>query len=116
MPNRSVLIEATPQAHAAMRASTPALMVIFGASGDLTRRKLLPALYSLVQRKLLPETFVILGYARSPYTDDSFRELAKEGVIQHGDMPFDEEAWQAFAQRLFYQAGGYDDPESFHKL
>lgn len=116
MAYEPVIVEASEQTNNGVRSQKSALMVIFGASGDLARRKLLPALYSLHQKELLPEGFTVLGYARSEYTDDAFRERAKEGIQEHGETEFREEDWESFAQGLFYQAGGYDDLESFERL
>ena len=69
----------------------PCVLVIFGASGDLTTKKLFPALYSLAFRRLLPESFAVLGVARSEETDDEFRERMKEAVKEHARDPFQEE-------------------------
>ncbi|MCL4831668.1 MAG: glucose-6-phosphate dehydrogenase [Caldilineaceae bacterium] len=112
----SPVVEAAPDERPRPKMSGPALMVIFGASGDLAQRKLLPALYNLVQKGLLPADFTILGYSRTPYSDDEFRELARHGVEKHADVEFQESAWAAFAQGIFYVAGGYDDPAGFARL
>ncbi len=116
MPTGSVVLEGAPEAHAALRTTTPALMVIFGASGDLARRKLLPALYKLIYQGLLPPNFTVLGYARSDYDDASFRERAQEGVERFADVEFDPQVWEAFRQHLFYIRGSYTDPEDFRRL
>jgi glucose-6-phosphate 1-dehydrogenase len=76
------------------RAPDPCILVIFGASGDLTKRKLFPALYSLAYRRLLPENFAVVGVSRSEETDDEFRERMKEAVQEHsllyvGDVVFE---------------------------
>jgi len=112
----SPVVEAAPEDRPAPRMSGPALMVIFGASGDLAQRKLLPALYNLAQKGLLPDDFTIVGYSRTVYTDDAFRELARSGVEKHSDAEFQEDEWQRFAQGIFYVAGGYDDPAGFARL
>ncbi len=96
------------------------LMVVFGASGDLAKRKLMPSLFHLFRQKLLHKGFVILGYARTAMTDEEFRTqvgdaLREHQAEEHGDA-FDEEAWQRFSQMLFYQTGGYDDLGSFQSL
>ena len=62
------------------RAPDPCAIVIFGASGDLTKRKLIPALYALAFRKLLPERFAVVGVARTPESDEDFRERMREAV------------------------------------
>ena len=95
----------------------PCVVVIFGASGDLTRRKLLPALYRLAQQRLVPAEFAILGTARQPHTDDEFRELMKAAIAEFAsDDSLDEAAWQSFAQRIFYVNGDFTDAELYGKL
>ncbi len=95
----------------------PCAVIIFGATGDLTRRKLLPALYRLVQQRLLPSEFAILGSAREPLADDQFRELMKKAVTEFGpDDSLDESAWQSFAKRIFYIGGEFNDAELYGKL
>lgn len=86
----------------------PCSMVIFGASGDLTRRKLIPSLYRLFRDRLLPDAFAMFGYGRSDMTDEAFRERLR---------PEDTDgAWEAFARRLFYVQGGYDEAEGYRRL
>jgi glucose-6-phosphate 1-dehydrogenase len=99
------------------RVPEPAAMVIFGASGDLTHRKLFPALYSLTRDRLLPARFAIIGFARKPLTDDAFREEMRQSCAQYARRrPLDPELWAAFARHVFYQEGAYDDPASFTRL
>ncbi len=94
----------------------PCLLVIFGASGDLTRRKLVPALFALQREKLLPEGFSVLGVSRTPYTDDVFRaRLAEEARAELG-AAFDPAAWESFAPRLFYHPGDVLDREGYPAL
>jgi glucose-6-phosphate 1-dehydrogenase len=95
----------------------PCAVVIFGATGDLTRRKLLPALYRLVQQRLVPNEFVILGAARQPMSDEKFRSAMKAAVTEFGsDDSLDESTWQSFAKRIFYVAGNFNDVELYGKL
>ena len=92
-------------------------MVIFGATGDLTRRKLLPALYRLAQQRLVPSEFAILGTARQPHSEEEFRELMKAAVAEFGpDDSLDESEWLSFAKRIFYVAGEFSDAELYQKL
>jgi glucose-6-phosphate 1-dehydrogenase len=84
------------------RAPDPCAIVIFGASGDLTKRKLLPALYSLALRRLLPERFGIVGAARNEESDDEFRERMKAGIQEFGRDPFNQETWDWLAERMHY--------------
>ncbi len=95
----------------------PCAMVIFGATGDLTRRKLLPALYRLAQQRLLTSEFAILGAARQPLSDDEFRALMKTAVTEFGrEDSLDESEWQSFAKRIFYIAGDFNAAELYQKL
>ena len=98
------------------RIEQPVLLVVFGASGDLSKRKLIPALYHLAYQNLLPPNFTLLGFARTPSSDDEFRELAREGILRYGEIGLDDHVWRAFSQGLFYQAGSYDDLASFQQL
>src|SRR5439155_591955 len=89
------------------RIPEPATMVIFGASGDLTKRKLLPALYSLTRERLLPGRFAVVGYARRPLTDDAFRDEMRAGCDELARRrPVDPEFCAAFARNIYYQDGG----------
>src|SRR5215470_10639419 len=81
-------------------------VVIFGANGDLTQRKLLPALYRLAYDRRLASGFAVIGISRTPLSDDAFREKMREGVEKFSeDTKFDEELWKTFAVGLFYVAG-----------
>jgi glucose-6-phosphate 1-dehydrogenase len=91
-------------------------IVIFGASGDLTRRKLLPALYHLHHEGLLPEGFGVVGYARTEMDDDAFRAYAREAVEEHGRCEVTDEVWSPFADRLRYAAGEFTDVGAFAGL
>jgi glucose-6-phosphate 1-dehydrogenase len=89
-------------------------LVIFGASGDLTERKLLPSLFSLFSRDLLPANFFILGYARTPLGTDSFREKARKALHDRYRPPA--ERLQEFCRRLHYLPGDYADPALYREL
>ncbi len=80
------------------RIEEPILLIVFGASGDLAKRKLIPALYHLAYQNLLPRDFIVLGYARSKLSDEAFRESAKEGVLEFSSVGFDERLWNTFAR------------------
>ncbi|MGE5403066.1 MAG: glucose-6-phosphate dehydrogenase [Ignavibacteriales bacterium] len=90
------------------------IIVIFGASGDLTKRKLIPALYKLYIKKLLPEKFAILGTGRTQMTDDSFRESATEGIRSEDDK--DEKMSGQFRQLLHYTSLNTNSPEEYVKI
>lgn len=85
--------------------SQPISIVIFGASGDLTERKLIPALYNAYVKKRLPERFNIIGVSRSPYTHDSFRTKLCEKAVEFTGALFNTEQWEAFARHIWYQPG-----------
>jgi glucose-6-phosphate 1-dehydrogenase len=92
-------------------------MVIFGASGDLTRRKLIPALYNLESRGLLDKDLSIVGYARTSKSRDEFRRELRSDLEKYGsDENLSGDVWERFASRLHYFTGGYDDPESLVEL
>jgi glucose-6-phosphate 1-dehydrogenase len=84
------------------RRAAPCTLVIFGASGDLTQRKLMPALYSLAVRRLLPERFAVLGVARADSSDDSFREQMRDAVTRYARDPFVREVWDELAAGMRY--------------
>lgn len=86
-------------------------IVIAGATGDLTQRKLLPALYKLHQRKLLPDPLGILGVARSPHSDESFRDYSFKGVTEHGKLAVRREDWDRFAGLIRYAPASVTDVE-----
>ena len=91
------------------RTPDPCVLVIFGASGDLTRRKLFPALYSLALRRLLPEKFAVVGVARSEETDDEFRDRMKDAVQEFGRDEFKEDIWSWLADGMRYLATDFAD-------
>jgi glucose-6-phosphate 1-dehydrogenase len=92
-------------------------LVIFGASGDLTARKLIPALYSLAHDGLLPAGQTIIGFARPDYTDDAFRMAMREACDKFArTKPVDEAVWENFAQGLFYIRGNFGDRDAYLRL
>lgn len=91
-------------------------IVIFGATGDLTKRKLIPALYNLYVKERLPENFRIVGFARREWSHDYLREVAHEGVQTFSEQSYKDEHWQPFAERIFYVQGNLDQPEDFQRL
>ncbi len=105
----------TPQANQPGQSIDPCLLVIFGASGDLTARKLIPALYDLDRLGQLPEKLAILGVSRSHYTDETFRDKMHASVKEHAPV-FDNTLWDRFARRLHYQAGDAGKPEEYQLL
>ena len=94
--------------------TTTNTVVIFGASGDLTSRKLIPALFNLYRRHRLPSDFQIVGFARRPYSSDDFRGLMRAAVQDETD--FDTSAWEEFAQKVYYHRGDLNTPEDYDAL
>ena len=91
-------------------------IVIFGATGDLTHRKLIPSLFSLYRKGRLPPEFLIVGYARRPYTNESFREKLRVAAAEFLEAEFDADAWAEFGPRIFYVQGNLDAPEDYDTL
>jgi glucose-6-phosphate 1-dehydrogenase len=98
------------------RAPDPCSLVIFGASGDLTKRKLFPALYSLAYRGLLPKSFAVVGVARTEESDDDFRDRMKESVQEFGRDPFRDDVWDGLAEGMRYVPMDFDDEEREDRL
>src|SRR2546421_6648599 len=99
------------------RPAYPCAIVIFGASGDLARRKLIPALYDLAANASLAPSYAIVGFARTAMSDDAFRNTSGEATRKISEVgPVDDTKWTAFAPSLFYFPGDYKDPEAFRRL
>lgn len=98
------------------RIPEPQILIIFGASGDLTQRKLVPAIYQMKLERRLPPELTIVGVARRDWSHEYFREQMREGVEQFGGGLVSEEIWQEFAKGLFYCSGDIDKQESYQKL
>ena len=98
------------------RTPEPLIMVIFGASGDLNYRKLIPAIYQLKRERQLPAELTIVGVARRDWSHEYFRQKMREGVEEFSDGIGNEELWSDFAEGLFYCSGNMDQPESYQKL
>jgi glucose-6-phosphate 1-dehydrogenase len=98
------------------RAGDPCTIVIFGAAGDLTRRKLVPALLNLRSYRLLPNDFAVVGIARKDMSDEAFREEQTQDIRKFATLKVDEAAWAEFRGRLYYVAGEFGDPAVYQKL
>ena len=95
----------------------PTTAVIFGATGDLTHRKIVPAFYHLAKNNLLPDDFAIVGFARRPKSDEEFRaDLGKALLEFSHTKPVDEKVWQKLASHIYYFQGELDDPEAYKRL
>ncbi|MBP0019509.1 MAG: glucose-6-phosphate dehydrogenase [Cyanobacteria bacterium SBLK] len=98
------------------RTPEPLIITIFGASGDLTQRKLVPAIYRLKQERRLPPEITVVGVARRDWSHDYFREQMRQGIEEFGGGLGSEEFWNDFAKGLYYCSGNMDQPESYQKL
>ncbi len=99
------------------RSPEPCVMVIFGGSGDLTRRKLVPALYNLSRERSVPAGFAILGLSRSPMSDEQYRDRLREWVDKSSEgPPSDAATWEPFAQAIHYLASDFHDPNTYEKI
>jgi glucose-6-phosphate 1-dehydrogenase len=96
--------------------ASPCVMVIFGAAGDLTKRKLLPALYNLAKEKLLPPEFAIVGFARREMNDAQFREKISGEIPQYLTNSFDPQLWAQIVDRLYYVYGHFEDDQAYQRL
>ncbi len=94
----------------------PCVMVIFGASGDLTKRKLLPALYNLAKDGLLSRNFAIVGFAYNDFTQEQFRQALTAEIAEFATTPLDADLWRWFEERIYYIAGDFNDPGKFSQL
>src|SRR5436305_3262653 len=98
------------------RTPDPCILVIFGASGDLTKRKIFPALYSLAYRHLLPERFAVVGIARTEETDEAFRDRMESAVREHARDPFRDDIWQGLADGMRYISTEFETDEGEEQI
>jgi len=94
----------------------PCTLVIFGGSGDLARRKLVPALYNLFLDGTLPSNFAVLGIGRKSLSDEDFRAGTREGIIAYSRQRLADQPWAEFERHLFYLSGGIEDPQSYEAI
>src|SRR5580698_5922452 len=107
---------ATPGSRTAGEPGDPCVMVIFGASGDLTKRKLIPALYNLAKDNLLSREFALVGFARPEMTSEQFRDRCGAELNQFATDQVDPDIWHWLVRRIYYVAGDFGDQADFHKL
>ncbi|HEX8680777.1 MAG TPA: glucose-6-phosphate dehydrogenase [Ardenticatenaceae bacterium] len=98
------------------RTPEPAIIVIFGATGDLTERKLMPALFRLAQQRQLPQNFAIMGFARREWNDEEYRNYLTETVCEHLGDDFEKDAWESFVQRVFLDPGEFGEAAAYQEL
>jgi glucose-6-phosphate 1-dehydrogenase len=94
----------------------PCSVVIFGVTGDLATKKLMPAIYDLANRGLLPATFALIGFARRDWADEDFGKLVCDSVRQHARTPYRQEVWDRLAEGIRFVQGTFDDEKSFERL
>ena len=98
------------------RIAGPSSLVIFGVTGDLSRKKLMPAVYDLANRGLLPPGFALVGFARRDWQDQDFGAQVKESVKQYARTPWSEEVWEQLATGIRFVSGEFDDDAAFDRL
>ncbi len=99
------------------RVPDPSILVLFGATGDLAHRKVMPALYQLWRTNLLPHEFVVLAIGRRPYDNDTFRDEIRGALEKYSRvLPLDEPAWRSFSERVEYEQLNFDEPAAFDRL
>jgi glucose-6-phosphate 1-dehydrogenase len=98
------------------RMPEPCALVVFGVTGDLSRKKLLPAIYDLVNRGLLPPDFVLLGFARRDWGDGDFESLARDAAKEHARTPWNDEVWKRLCGNIKFIPGSFDDDAAFDRL
>ncbi|MFI0479890.1 glucose-6-phosphate dehydrogenase [Actinomadura sp. 9N215] len=98
------------------RVAGPCVLVLFGVTGDLSRKKLLPAIYDLANRGLLPPGFSLVGFARRDWEHEDFRQIAYESVKAHARTPFREDVWTHLSEGMHFVPGTFDDPGAFDAL
>lgn len=98
------------------RIAGPSSLVIFGVTGDLSRKKLMPAIYDLANRGLLPAGFSLVGFARRDWASEDFGQLVHDAVAEHARTPFRESVWQRLAEGIRFVQGSFDDDAAFDRL
>ena len=98
------------------RVPEPCALVVFGITGDLARKKLLPAVYDVANRGLLPTNFALLGFARRDWGDIEFADLARTAAREHARTPWREEVWERLAATMHFVPGSFDDDNAFDQL
>src|SRR5215212_12097900 len=98
------------------RIAGPCGVVIFGVTGDLSRKKLMPAVYDLANRGLLPPGFALVGFARRDWEDQDFEKIVYEAVKQYSRTPFDEDVWKQLSAGIRFVSGTFDDDAAFDEL
>src|ERR1700683_3634165 len=98
------------------RVAGPCVLVMFGVTGDLARKKLMPAVYDLANRGLLPPGFSFVGFARRDWADEDFAQVTYQAVREHARTPFRDSVWQQLSEGVRFVSGSFDDDEAFDQL
>ena len=98
------------------RVAGPCVLVMFGVTGDLARKKLMPAIYDLANRGLLPPGFSFVGFARRDWEDEDFAQLTYQAVKEYARTPFRDAVWQQLSEGVRFVSGSFDDDEAFDQL
>ena len=98
------------------RIAGPSSLIIFGVTGDLSRKKLMPAVYDLANRGLLPPGFALVGFARRDWADQDFEKVVYDAVKQYARTEFRDEVWRQLAQGIRFVPGEFDDDAAFERL
>ena len=105
-----------PEDRRLSRIAGPSGLIIFGVTGDLSRKKLMPAVYDLANRGLLPPGFSLVGFARRDWVDQDFGQVVYESVKQYARTPWSEEVWAQLSQGIRFVSGEFGDDAAFDKL
>ncbi|MCW2739001.1 glucose-6-phosphate dehydrogenase [Nocardioides sp.] len=105
-----------PQDRRLPRIAGPCGMVLFGVTGDLSRKKIMPAIYDLANRGLLPPGFSLVGFARRDWEDQDFAQIVHDAVEQYARTPFREEVWKQLSEGFRFVPGNFDDDAAFEQL
>ena len=106
----------SPQDYRLNRIAGPSSLVIFGVTGDLSRKKLMPAVYDLANRGLLPPGFALVGFARREWTNEDFMKVVHDSVKEYARTEFNEDVWTQLAEGIRFVQGSFDDAASFQLL
>jgi len=105
-----------PQDKRLPRIAGPCSLVLFGVTGDLARNKVMPAIYDLANRGLLPPSFSLVGFARRDWTQEEFTRVVRESVRAHARTPYHQEVWRNLVEGFRFVSGTFDDPQAFDDL
>lgn len=98
------------------RIAGPSALIIFGVTGDLARKKLLPAIYDLANRGLLPPGFCLVGFGRRDWSHDTFREVVRQSILDHARTTFNQDVWDQLASGIRFVSGSFSDRDAYLQL